>query len=43
LVKTPGQERTLGAGELMALPGREPHALAAISDTSLLVTILLKS
>lgn len=43
LVKTPGQEHTLGAGELMALPGGEPHALAAVSDTSLLVAILLKS
>lgn len=43
LVKTPGLERTLAAGQLMALPGNERHALAAITDTSLLVTILLKS
>jgi quercetin dioxygenase-like cupin family protein len=41
VVSTPGLARTLGAGELMALPGQEPHALRAVTDASLLVTILL--
>jgi quercetin dioxygenase-like cupin family protein len=31
----------LAAGELLALPAHEPHGLQAISDASLLVTILL--
>lgn len=41
VVSTPGLSRTLGAGELMALPGGEPHALQAATAASLLVTILL--
>jgi len=41
MVSTPGLSRTLGAGELIALPGGEPHALKAITAASLLVTILL--
>lgn len=41
VVSTPGLSRRLGAGELMALPGGEPHALKAITAASLLVTILL--
>lgn len=41
VVNTPGLARTLMAGELMALPGNEPHAVKAVSDASLLVTILL--
>ena len=41
VVSIPGLARTLGAGELMALPGKEPHALRAVTDASLLVTILL--
>lgn len=41
VVSTPGLSRSLGAGELMVLPGGEPHALKAITDASLLVTILL--
>ncbi|MDI1239002.1 MAG: cupin domain-containing protein [Polaromonas sp.] len=41
VVSTPGLSRTLGPGELMALPGGEPHALQATTDASLLVTILL--
>lgn len=41
LVRTPGRSSPLAAGELMALPAREPHALQAVTDASLLVTILL--
>ena len=41
VVSTPGLSRTLGAGELMALSGGEPHALKATTAASLLVTILL--
>lgn len=41
VVSTPGLSRRLGAGELMALPGGEPHALKATTAASLLVTILL--
>lgn len=41
VVSTPGISRTLRAGELMALPGGEPHALKASTAASLLVTILL--
>ncbi|WP_341916730.1 cupin domain-containing protein [Polaromonas sp. YR568] len=41
VVSTPGLSRTLRAGELMALPGGEPHALKASTAASLLVTILL--
>lgn len=41
VVSTPGLSRTLGAGELMALPGGAPHALKASTAASLLVTILL--
>lgn len=40
-VSTPGRSSTLKAGDLMALPGGEPHALKAITAASLLVTILL--
>ena len=41
LVRTPGRSTALAAGELMALSAREPHALQAVTDASLLVTILL--
>lgn len=41
VVSTPRLSRTLRAGELMALPGGEPHALQASTAASLLVTILL--
>lgn len=41
VVSTPGLARTLKAGELMALPGGEPHGLRASTAASLLVTILL--
>lgn len=40
-VNTPRRQQALAAGELMALPAHEPHALEAHSDASLLVTILL--
>jgi quercetin dioxygenase-like cupin family protein len=32
----------LGAGQMLNLPGKEPHALRRIEDASLLVTILLR-
>jgi quercetin dioxygenase-like cupin family protein len=35
-----GQAHTLHAGELVYLAGGEPHALLAITDTSLLVTLV---
>lgn len=41
VVSTSGPSLTLVAGELMVLPGGEPHALKAITAASLLVTILL--
>ena len=31
----------LGAGELMMLPADEPHAVVAVRDASLLMTVLL--
>ncbi|GMW07952.1 MAG: cupin domain-containing protein [Gammaproteobacteria bacterium] len=36
-----GRTQTLRPGALVYLPDREPHALKALSDTQLLVTILL--
>lgn len=33
---------TLNAGELLYLPGRTPHALLALEDASVLVTIVVK-
>lgn len=41
VITTPGRKVVLRAGELMALPPREPHGLQARTDASLLVTILL--
>jgi quercetin dioxygenase-like cupin family protein len=38
---TPGRVSTLQAGDLVTLAGGEPHALEAVRDSSLLVTILL--
>ncbi len=40
-LSTPGRSCALAAGEVMALPPNASHALLAISDSSLLVTILL--
>lgn len=36
-----GEERELQAGRLLYLPPGEPHAVKALEDSSLLVTILL--
>ena len=41
VVTTPSRTCRLGAGQLVMLDGREPHALKATSDSTLLVTILL--
>jgi quercetin dioxygenase-like cupin family protein len=41
VLKTPSRELTLRAGELVLLPGGEPHALLAVMDASLLVTLHL--
>jgi len=41
LVSMPSRKQVLAAGEMMALPAHEPHALEARSEASLLVTILL--
>ena len=40
-VTTPGRRIELGAGDLLLLPGAEPHAVQALGDCSLLVTISL--
>ena len=40
-VTTPTQSCHLLAGQLMVLPGGEPHSLKAIADASLLVTMLI--
>lgn len=37
-----GKTQTLHAGDLIFLAGGEPHALQALEDASVLVTILLK-
>lgn len=37
-----GKARDLAAGQLVHLAGDDPHALRAVEDASLLVTILLK-
>ena len=42
LVSTSRRACPLAAGDLMALPAQEPHALQANTDASLLVTILLR-
>lgn len=41
LVTTPSRTCTLHAGQLVMLDGSEPHAVKAVSDASVLVTILL--
>jgi quercetin dioxygenase-like cupin family protein len=41
-VTTPSRTCHLLAGQLVVLEGGEPHAVMAVSDSSLLVTVLLK-
>jgi quercetin dioxygenase-like cupin family protein len=41
-VTTPSRTCHLLAGQLVVLEGGEPHAVEAISEASLLVTVLLK-
>jgi quercetin dioxygenase-like cupin family protein len=41
LVTTPSRSCQLEAGDLVVLPGGEPHAVRALRDTSLLVSVLL--
>ena len=41
VVTTPSRRCPLGAGQLVMLEGGEPHAVQALSDASLLVTVLL--
>ena len=41
VVTTPKRTCHLGAGQLVMLVGAEPHAVRAVTDASLLVTVLL--
>ena len=41
VVTTPSRTCRLGAGRLVVLGGGEPHAVRAVTDASLLVTVLL--
>ncbi|MDP3872066.1 MAG: cupin domain-containing protein [Methyloversatilis sp.] len=41
VVTTPSRRCPLGAGQLVMLEGGEPHAVQALTDASLLVTVLL--
>lgn len=41
VITTPTRTGKLAAGELMVLPGGEPHSLLATSDSTLLVTMLI--
>ena len=41
VVTTPSRTCHLGAGRLVVLDGGEPHAVHAVTDASLLVTVLL--
>ncbi|MES2229451.1 MAG: cupin domain-containing protein [Burkholderiaceae bacterium] len=41
VVVTPSRTCTLQAGRLVMLAGGEPHAVEAVTDASLLVTVLL--
>ena len=41
LVTTPSRSCPLPAGRLVMLEGEEPHAVQAVTDTSLLVTVVL--
>ena len=40
-VLTPGHRIELSAGQVTLLPAGEPHAVLALADTSLLVTVSL--
>jgi quercetin dioxygenase-like cupin family protein len=40
-VTTPSRQCRLSAGQLVMLDGGEPHAVTALTDTSLLLTLLL--
>lgn len=42
VLTTPSRSCQLGAGRLVVLNGGEPHAVRAVTPTSLLVTILLE-
>ncbi len=41
VVTTPSRRCPLQAGQLVMLAGGEPHAVTAVTDSSLLVTVLL--
>ena len=41
VVTTPSRSCRLGVGRLVVLEGGEPHAVRAVTDASLLVTVLL--
>lgn len=41
VITTPSRSCHLGAGRLIMLDGGEPHAVRAVADTSLLLTVLL--
>ena len=43
VVTTPSSTCTLRAGQLFMLEGREAHAVKAVTDSSLLVTVLLNT
>jgi len=43
LVTTPARTCRLGAGQLVMLAGAEPHGVQAVTDASLLVTVLLRA
>lgn len=40
-VLTPGRDIALAAGHVVLLPAAEPHAVQAVADTTLLVTVSL--
>ena len=42
VLTTPSRTCHLGAGRVVVLDGGEPHAVRAVTNTSLLVTVLLK-
>jgi quercetin dioxygenase-like cupin family protein len=42
-VVMPGGSRRLGPGQLVVLPGEQPHGLRSREDSAVLVTILLRA
>jgi quercetin dioxygenase-like cupin family protein len=42
VLRTPTRSISLKAGQLLLLPGAEPHALTAVRDAALLVTMVLR-